>query len=190
MTRPASFTELPTLADTLAQAFHNYSWTRWTVPAEDHAGRLRTLQQIYLEHVAHPYGMVWTVQNLSAAAAFIPAAMPGPPQAILDQISALHGEQLQELDDTEELLRSYRPDHDWVLASVGVAPQDHGQGLGTSVVAAGLKGIDKQYASCLVETSDPINLPFYRKLGFETVAEVVTGGPTVWIMLRPASLRG
>lgn len=184
MPQPARRADLPQLADVLTQAFHGYAWTQWTVPMERHQERVRELQQLYLEHVAHPHGMVWTVKDRSAAAAFIPADVPVPPVA--GRIAELHGNRLPALTEADQLLEGHRPDHDWVLATVGVAPQSQGRGLGSAVVMAGLSYIDEQDGSCLVETSDPNNLPFYSGLGFETVDVVKTAGPFVWIMLRPA----
>jgi ribosomal protein S18 acetylase RimI-like enzyme len=82
------------------------------------------------------------------------------------------------------LVAARRPDHDWVLATVGVAPTAQGHGLGRTVVNAGLEAIDRQGQTCLLETSNPRNLPFYQRLGFAVEAVVTTSGPPVWIMTR------
>lgn len=173
------------MAAVLADAFTDYAWTRWTVPADQHQDRIETLQRIYLEELAMPHGMVWTSDTLDAVAAFIPATA-APTPAVLDRITALHADRLSALSESETLVAPHRPDHDWLLATVGVAQPSKGRGLGTSVVAAGLKVIDSQQATCLTETSDPNNLAFYYRLGFELTATVKTAGPPVWILTRPA----
>ena len=185
MPRLATEHELTRLATVLAEAFADYPWTRWTVPADRHRERVEALQKIYLQELALPHGMVWTTDTLEAVAAFIPASAVAPAPDIVDRISALHADRLSVLADSEALLAPYRPDHDWVLATVGVVPQAKGQGLGTSVVAAGLTIIDSQQGTCLTETSDRRNLAFYHRLGFELSARVATAGPAVWNLVRP-----
>lgn len=190
MPRRATRDELSTLATVLAEAFQDYPWTRWTVPADQHRERVEALQRIYLEELALPNGMVWTTDSLDAVAAFIPALMPSPASKTLDSITALHADRFEALSEAEALLAPHRPDHDWVLATVGVAPQTKGRGLGTAVVAAGLAVLDAQAATCITETSDPDNLPFYHRLGFEAITRIATPGPPVWILVRPAQSAG
>ncbi|MFD1213542.1 GNAT family N-acetyltransferase [Arthrobacter sp. GCM10027362] len=187
MPRPATPADLPQLAAVLAAAFDDYAWTRWTVPAPEHRDRIRRLQHLYLEHLALPHGMVWTTDELTAAAAFIPSPPPEPAPGILGQIAAVHGNRFDVLAGAEALIAPHRPAHDWMLATVGVAPHARGRGLGLAVASAGLEAIDRRHGTCLVETSDPDNLPFYRRLGFRPPSRVETAGPPVWIMVRPAA---
>ncbi len=182
--RPATAADLPRLADVLADAFDDYAWTNWTVPAQDRRRRIRTLQLLYLEHAGLPHGMVWTVPDHTAVAAFLPALLPPLPPTVLEQVTETHGDRSEALLAAEELVAAHRPAHDWVLATVGVTPSAQGHGRGRSVVGAGLEAIDGQGGTCLLETSDPRNLPFYRRLGFTVEAVVSTPGPPVWIMTR------
>ncbi|MEX5270249.1 GNAT family N-acetyltransferase [Kocuria sabuli] len=184
MPRPATAADLPRLADVLADAFHDYPWTNWTVPARDRHQRIRTLQLLYLRHAGLPHGMVWTVPDRTAVAAFLPALLPPLPPAVLEQVTDAHGDRLEALMEAEELLAAHRPAHDWVLATAGVAPTAQGHGLGKAVVNSGLEVIDGQGGTCLLETSDPRNLPFYQGLGFSVAAVVSTPGPRVWILTR------
>jgi hypothetical protein len=42
--------------------------------------------------------------------------------------------------------------------------------------------------ACYLETADPVNVPYYRRFGFEIVdpaLEVIPGGPTLTMMRRP-----
>jgi ribosomal protein S18 acetylase RimI-like enzyme len=178
----ATAAELPQLADVLADAFNDYAWTNWTVPGQDRHQKIRTLQLLYLRHAGLPHGMVWTVTDHTAVAAFLPAQLPPLAPAVLEQVTDAHGDRLEALMEAEELVADHRPAHDWVLATVGVAPTAQGHGLGRAVVSAGLETIDDQGGTCLLETSDPRNLPFYQRLGFTVEAVVTTPGPPVWIM--------
>lgn len=182
--RPATAADLPYLADVLADAFSDYPWTNWTIPTQDRHERIRSLQLLYLRHAGLPYGMVWTVPDHTAVAAFLPSPIPDLPSAVLEQVTHAHGDRLAALLEAEELVATRRPAHNWVLATVGVAPTAQGHGLGRTVVSAGLEAIDGLGGTCLLETSDPRNLTFYRHLGFTTDALVSTPGPPVWIMTR------
>ena len=182
--RPATPADLPRLADVLADAFGDYAWTNWTVPARNRHQRIRTLQLLYLRHAGLPHGMVWTVPDRTAVAAFLPALLPPLPPAVLEQVTDAHGDRLEALMEAEELVAAHRPAHDWVLATVGVAPAAQGHGLGKALVTAGLEAIGDRGGTCLLETSDPENLPFYRRLGFTVEVVVSTPGPPVWIMTR------
>jgi ribosomal protein S18 acetylase RimI-like enzyme len=182
--RPATVADLPQLADVLADAFEDYAWTNWTVPAQDRHQKIRSLQLLYLTHAGLPHGMVWTVPDRTAVAAFLPAQLPPLPPAVLEQVTDAHGDRLETLMEAEELVAAHRPAHDSVLATVGVAPTAQGHGLGRAVVSAGLETIDGRGGTCLLETSDPQNLPFYQRLGFTVEAVVTTPGPPVWIMTR------
>ncbi|MFE7631123.1 GNAT family N-acetyltransferase [Kocuria sp. NPDC057446] len=184
MPRPATTADLPRLADVLVDAFNDYPWTNWTIPDQDRHQRIRTLQLLYLRHAGLSYGMVWTVPDHTAVAAFLPSPTPDLPSAVLEQVTHAHGDRLAALLEAEELVAARRPAHDWVLATVGVAPTAQGRGLGRTVVSAGLEAIDRQGGTCLLETSNPQNLPFYRRLGFAIEAVVTTPGPPVWIMTR------
>lgn len=184
MPRPATAADLPQLADVLADAFNDYPWTNWTTPNQDRHERIRALQLLYLQHAALPHGVVRTVQDRTAVAAFLPSPIPDLPPEVLEQVTAAHGDRLKALLEAQELVAVRRPAHDWVLATVGVAPAAQGRGLGTAVVTAGLEAVHGQGSTCLLETSDPHNLPFYRRLGFTVEALVNTPGPPVWIMTR------
>ncbi|WP_230598129.1 hypothetical protein [Rhodococcoides fascians] len=56
-TRLAENHDLAPAADTLRDAFADYPWTRWVIPAEDYLATLQELQQLYLQH-AHRHGIV------------------------------------------------------------------------------------------------------------------------------------
>jgi len=76
----------------------------------------------------------------------------------------------------------------WYLESLGVHPAAQGRGWGRRVLEPGLDRADAQGVACYVETSDPGNEAFYRRLGFELTAprlEHLPGGPPYLGMTRP-----
>jgi ribosomal protein S18 acetylase RimI-like enzyme len=75
----------------------------------------------------------------------------------------------------------------WYLEALGVHPRCHGRGIGTALMAVGLRRADDDGLPCYLETSDPANEAFYRRLGFEVVKarlEHIAGGPPYLGMRR------
>ena len=88
--RPA---DLPAAAHTLATAFDDYSWTRWSIPEDHHAERLEELQSIYLEH-ALSSGIVLVSEHLDGVAALLRPHSPAPADAAQARIADLLGDRL------------------------------------------------------------------------------------------------
>jgi GNAT superfamily N-acetyltransferase len=76
----------------------------------------------------------------------------------------------------------------WYVHIVGVDPPRQGTGLGRGLLAHGLAMTDADGLPAYLETSNPKNLPFYGRFGFEVIDEVrLSGGyPPLWAMRRPA----
>jgi ribosomal protein S18 acetylase RimI-like enzyme len=75
----------------------------------------------------------------------------------------------------------------WYLETLGVHPRCHGRGVGTALIRAGLERADADGLPCYLETSDPANEAFYRRLGFDVVEprlDHIVGGPPYLGMRR------
>lgn len=75
----------------------------------------------------------------------------------------------------------------WTLQYVGV--RSPGRGLGAEAVAPGLARVDDDGLSCALVSTNPANVSFYRRLGFEITVEIPTpdGAATIRPMLRSAT---
>jgi ribosomal protein S18 acetylase RimI-like enzyme len=180
--RRATRDDIPALACTLAAAFAEYAWTRWTVPADDHLTRLEELFTLDL---------VWTTDDCSAVAVWIPQTSLQTSvvnwERHAGKCAPLLGDRLAVADAADEIIARHRPpEPSWYLATTGVHPDHQRKGLGTAVMRPVLDRCDAEGMSCLTETSSPENVAFYGKLGFEVVSEVAMpdDGPTVWVMWR------
>lgn len=174
--------DLPRAAATLAAAFEDYSWTRWTVPADDYLSRLEGLQAIYLAH-ALDHGLVLVDDAVRAVIAFVPPGAPEPASAAMERIVSLHGDRLDALMG----VATAPPTGAWDLATLGVHPAHRGEGLGSRITAAGLDLVAEldPGASVALETSDERNVRLYEGLGFRLTATTpIHQGPTVYSMLR------
>lgn len=81
-----------------------------------------------------------------------------------------------------------RDDH-WYLVALGVRHAVQGRGLGTLLLAAGLRRADAAGLDVCVETSDPAAVPFYTRAGFtvvEPALHLLPGGPS-YVALRRRS---
>ena len=72
------------------------------------------------------------------------------------------------------------------LRMAAVRPDYQGQGLGGSVIRAGLDQCAKAGLPAILETATEYNVGLYRSLGFTVIAdwEVSRGGPKFWTMKR------
>lgn len=75
----------------------------------------------------------------------------------------------------------------WYLVVLSVRPECQGRGLGSCLVEPVLHRADLAGLPCYLETSDPANVRFYERFGFEVVdpaLALVPGGPTHVAMTR------
>lgn len=184
--------DVPALAATLAAAFADYPWTRWSVDPDDHWERLRALYAIYLD-VTLRFGEVWMSDDARAAAAWswsedTPARLAYLRESGLGaRIAELAGARAPagEAGDVAIERHAMEGPH-WYLAIVAVAPDAQCRGLGTQVLAPMLERCDAEGLPAALDTSAPDNVGFYERLGFAVHAEadVPGGGPHLWFMRR------
>jgi GNAT superfamily N-acetyltransferase len=85
-----------------------------------------------------------------------------------------------------ELMEHCAPDGPhWHLGKVGVDPACRRTGIGSQLVGYRLGMCDAQGLPAYLESSNPENLSFYGRLGFEVLGEIQVGSsPTLFPMLR------
>ncbi|TDQ52298.1 GNAT family N-acetyltransferase [Actinorugispora endophytica] len=186
--RKAVEADLGVVADTLADAFADYAWTRWALPPDGHRRRLRAAQHHFAARVGLPLGTLHVAGGGAAAALWVPAGSAVPPEVFADPgLLGLYGDRLAAVAEAEEALAAHRPDGPhWTLATVGVRPGAQGRGLGARVLAPGLRSARESGVPAYLETSAERNVRFYERLGFGVTAELEPpgGAPRTWCMLR------
>lgn len=117
------------------------------------------------------------------------------PDAVSDEVAlvALLEESLDERDkpvafQVFEEMAGYHPEEPhWYLPLVGVDPTRHNEGYGSALMAHALRLCDETARPAYLESSNPRNIPLYRRFGFEVIGEIRVGTcPTITPMLRPA----
>jgi ribosomal protein S18 acetylase RimI-like enzyme len=87
-----------------------------------------------------------------------------------------------------EQMATYHPEEaHWYLPLIGVDPAHQGQGHGDALMRHAIEQIDCEKAPAYLESSNPRNIPFYRRYGFEELGAIQAGSsPTLIPMLRRA----
>jgi GNAT superfamily N-acetyltransferase len=86
----------------------------------------------------------------------------------------------------EQMSMAHPEEQHWHLAFIGVDPAHQGKGIGAALLRHTLARIDEQHLHAYLESSNPANVPLYRRHGFEVIREIRVGSsPPVLPMLRP-----
>jgi GNAT superfamily N-acetyltransferase len=95
-------------------------------------------------------------------------------------------EHLDDLLGTFEKMGQCHPDEPhWYLPMIGVEPHAQGKGLGAELMRHAVARCDQEGKLAYLESSNPRNIPLYRRFGFEVMGEIQVGaGPLVTPMLR------
>jgi ribosomal protein S18 acetylase RimI-like enzyme len=196
--REASGADRPALERTLAAAFMDDPVAMWATPRE--ALRQRTLRRFFGALLAAklPDGFVYTDRERTGVAlwarpdAWRTTAMQGLriATAFADPRQWARGPLV-----TRGLLRAERlhppaPSH-FYLATLGVAPDAQGNGLGSRLLAPVLEICDADGVPAYLESSKESNISFYARHGFRVTREIaLPRGPTIYAMWRaPLSAR-
>lgn len=123
-----------------------------------------------------------------------PFDYPPPNPSVLAQIRCLLGQGPRTMSRWAQVYKTLEAVHPhephWYLGVLGVDPDYQGRGQGTALLKAFLRRVDADTAPSYLETDRRENVPFYERVGFETVREVSVLDVPVWCMWRPQLLLG
>jgi GNAT superfamily N-acetyltransferase len=184
--------DLPTLAETLASAFFDDPVSAWMYA--DPAARpeqLRRWMRLVVE-MGITRGHVYTAGENRAAAVWSPPDVTLFDEVWAPRLAELMSEQLGERAGAvlralgRGLAEHPAQEPHFYLFTLGTHAESQGSGLGARVIEPVLALCDAQGLPARLESSNPRNLPFYRRHGFEVLAEVVIadGGPVIRPMRR------
>jgi ribosomal protein S18 acetylase RimI-like enzyme len=73
----------------------------------------------------------------------------------------------------------------WYLPQIAADPACQGRGLGSALLTHRLSLIDAEGTPAYLESSNPANIPLYRRHGFEVIGEIQAGSsPVMYPMVR------
>lgn len=97
------------------------------------------------------------------------------PNPFVEMMAALVGDRLPEVLTMFGQIVNAHPDQPhWYLAAVGTRVVAQGRGHGQRVLQPMLDRCDEQGLAAYLESSNPRNVPFYHRLGFEITGELYT----------------
>lgn len=88
---------------------------------------------------------------------------------------------------TNAIERVHPHEEHWYLALLGVDPAEQGHGFGAALVQEVLDRDGVRPWPAYLETTNPRNIAWYRRFGFEVEEELrpMAHGPGIWTMRRP-----
>lgn len=189
-TVPARSNEAAPTISTLVTAFADDPFIRWMFPRADQylAAFPKVLR--FFAGAAFGSGTAYRSDDFGGVALWLPPGV-APDEEGLGQVLAEHVDeamQPQVFAVMEQVGAGHPEAPHWYLPAMGVDPIRQGSGIGSSVMDHSLGHCDRTCGLAYLESTNPANIPFYLRHGFEVVAEIgVDGSPVLTRMLREAA---
>jgi ribosomal protein S18 acetylase RimI-like enzyme len=138
---------------------------------------------------AFDHGTAFVADDGAAVATWLPPGVE-PDNERMEKIMAEQTpdnrkQEMSELFAKMEAFRLHEPH--WYLPLIAADPARQGQGLGTALMEAAIVRIDKDGRPAYLDSSNPRNVPLYRRFGFEPIGEIKTASSPVQVpMIRRA----
>lgn len=186
--------ELPQVAAVLARAFENDPLWTWALDRRDAADRRARLARFFAAMAARMHArhqLVFTAGDFAGAAVWAP---PGQwRHRLSDQarvapavLAAFGSSIVRLLRLLVRVERAHLRQPHYYLFAIGADPAMQGRGVGSALLAPMLARCDAERLPAYLESSNPANVPFYRRHGFVTTGELaLDGGPLLTLMRRP-----
>lgn len=136
---------------------------------------------------AFEHNTAYYVGNYHGAALWLPPNVDPDVDTILGLIQETTSEESQKVvPEVFEKMGEYHPNEPhWYLPLLGVDPHHHGKGLGSLLMLHALTMCDKGNSLAYLESSNPRNIPFYKRHGFDLLGTIqVEEFPPIFPMLR------
>ncbi len=177
---------------TIVLAFGTDPAARWTWPRSDDF--LRTMPQAARAFSSKGFalGTAYEIGGFAGVALWLPPGISADEEALASLMDrTAHAEIKQDLAQVFERMSSFHPrEPHWYLPLIGVDPSRQGQRLGDQLMTHALARCDADGLPAYLESSNPRNIPFYERQGFEALGKIQAGSsPTIVPMLRRPSRR-
>ncbi|MBO1908900.1 GNAT family N-acetyltransferase [Microvirga sp. 3-52] len=177
------------LVAAIVLAFSTDPAARWTYPApEDYLKHFPDLVRIFGCR-AFECGTAHFIGDAQAAALWLPPGVQPDEEALMAHFQRTVPEQNHDtLFAVFEQMGQYHPEEPhWYLPLIGVDPAQQGKGHGSALLVHALRLCDKDGTPAYLESSNPKNIPLYRRHGFELLGTIQIGNsPPITPMLRRA----
>ncbi|MEI6251323.1 MAG: GNAT family N-acetyltransferase [Mycobacteriaceae bacterium] len=193
--RPARRTDVPALAQVLGRAFREDPVMAWLQP--DAGKRSAALPGFFGAVTRHHFLAGGGVEVAGSDSGVGAAALWDPPghwgQQPREQIAmlpavvrAFRGRLGVARALGDQMKAAHPEEPHWYLAMIGSDTAVRGGGYGNALMRSRLDRCDAEGAPAYLESSNPDNIGYYMRFGFEVTGEIVIpgGGPSLWPMWR------
>ncbi|MDH6194778.1 ribosomal protein S18 acetylase RimI-like enzyme [Mycobacterium frederiksbergense] len=193
--RPPQRADVSVLARTLGRAFFDDPVMTWLMP--DAGRRARSLPRMFAALTRHHFLRVGASEVAGRAGEIGAAALWDPPGrwkptrleefAMMPGLLRAFGRSGHRGSQVAALMKEHHPEEPhWYLAMIGSDPMVRGGGLGHALMRSRLDRVDAEHAPAYLESSNPDNIPYYLRFGFEVTGEIRLphGGPILTPMWR------
>jgi len=189
--RRADIADIPAVAEALTRSFFDDPVMTYIVPERNRHVRLRNFFASEIRYLTLPSGEAYTTDDpVMGGALWAPPNKwkPAWPALVRSAPSFLRaiGGRLRAATNLMSVVDKKHPrTPHWYLSTLGSAPEFQRKGVGSALLQPVLDRCDTEGVPAYLESSKEVNVPFYRRHGFEVTEEVsVPGGPTLWLMWR------
>ena len=191
--RKASVSDFPALEKMLARAFDDDPMANWVSLQDRHRVERITGYNSLGLHLALPFGEIYTTDDRTGVAEWIPPGETGSVFTTLRKgirvTGMKHGILALIVATAVDKRRPKTPI--WELIGLGVEPSLHGRGIGCALLQPVLNRCDRDHTPAYLTTAKERNVRFYEHGGFHVMErlKLPCGAPDLWIMWRePRSL--
>jgi GNAT superfamily N-acetyltransferase len=190
--RTAKISEQKYITASMVLAFGNDPATRWMYPDPDQ----------YLTHFprfvqafggkAFAQETAYCIDGYAGAALWFPPGVDLDAEPIIElvQESIVESNQADIFAVFEQMEHYHLTEPHWYLPMIGVEPTQQGKGYGSALMQHVLRQCDRDRLPAYLESSNPENIPFYNRHGFELLGTIQAGSsPTIFPMVRYPQLK-
>ena len=188
--RTANASERDDITALMTASFVTDPFMRWIYPAANE----------YLEHfpgfverfagAAYDHDTVFVADGFGGAALWLPPGAKKEEEALGQFVlETVAPERLAQMGEIAQQMEEHQIKGEaWYLPMIGVDPPHQGAGLGAELMRHVLEETDRAGLPTHLESSNPANIPFYQRLGYEAVGkiQVAEDGPLLTPMSRAA----
>lgn len=186
--RSASRDEEHAVSALITLAFASDPMARWSL--KDPQAYLAVMPELIRAFGAAAYDSdsAYLSEDGGGAAMWLPPGVE-PDIETLDRLIRENADPaiLPDVEGIFDAMARYHPEEPhWYLPLIGTDPMRQGQGIGSALMQHALVRCDRDGVAAYLESSNPLNIPLYRRHGFDILGTIQIGSsPVLTPMLRP-----